>query len=204
MRHGETDWNKQWKLQGSCDIPLNENGEKMAGKTAEGFVRDGIRFDMIFSSPLIRAKRTAEIMRQMAGNADCGIVTDPRLREISFGIYEGMEKTKVPEEFSRFFKDPEHYVPAQGGESYPEAIERTGAFLREVLFPYAERPENAGKNVLIAGHGGMDETLIIQLGHMQIADIWKGPFKNNCCITVFELADGDSVQLGDPYDYLGE
>ena len=58
IRHGETDYNKERKIQGSCDIPLNEYGRELARETAEG-LKD-IPFDVIFTSPLCRARETAE------------------------------------------------------------------------------------------------------------------------------------------------
>ena len=67
IRHGETDYNKKKRLQGVTDIPLNAQGIALAEKTAAG-LRD-ISFDRIYTSPLIRARRTAEIIR---GNRDCG------------------------------------------------------------------------------------------------------------------------------------
>ena len=70
MRHGETDWNKLGKLQGSVDIPLNEFGIDLAEKTRDGFRKEGITFDKVFSSPYVRARKTAEIM---IGDADVHI-----------------------------------------------------------------------------------------------------------------------------------
>lgn len=61
IRHGETDWNRMKKLQGTTDIPLNAYGIELAEKTAEG-LKD-VPFDRIYTSPLIRARKTAEIIR---------------------------------------------------------------------------------------------------------------------------------------------
>lgn len=84
IRHGETDWNKEKKLQGVTDIPLNAYGIELAEKTAEG-LKD-VPFDRIYTSPLIRAKKTAEIIR---GNRPIDLVVKEELKEISFGDYEG-------------------------------------------------------------------------------------------------------------------
>ena len=74
LRHGKTDWNAAHKLQGKTDIPLNEEGINMAHDAAKE-CRD-IHFDVCYSSPLIRAKQTAEIVLE---GRDIPIITDSRL-----------------------------------------------------------------------------------------------------------------------------
>ena len=77
IRHGETAWNRNRKLQGSSDIPLTPEGEALAAKTAQSLA--GIPFDFVFSSPLKRAFRTAELLR---GGRDIPLVADGRLHEV--------------------------------------------------------------------------------------------------------------------------
>ena len=84
VRHGQTDWNAARRIQGDTDIPLNERGRAVARATAEG-MRD-IPVDVMFSSPLIRAYETAQILAEGRG---IEIRRDLRLREICFGEYEG-------------------------------------------------------------------------------------------------------------------
>ncbi|MBP5726927.1 MAG: histidine phosphatase family protein, partial [Clostridia bacterium] len=85
IRHGKTDWNVRHKMQGRTDIPLNEEGRQMAEAAREEY-RD-IHFDICFSSPLIRAKETAEILLR---DRNIPILTDDRLLEMSFGRFEGV------------------------------------------------------------------------------------------------------------------
>ena len=77
IRHGETDWNLEQRLQGAMDIPLNENGIELARETARG-LRD-VPFDVIYTSPLRRARQTAEIIR---GDREIPLIEEPRIREI--------------------------------------------------------------------------------------------------------------------------
>ena len=77
MRHGETDWNIVKRLQGTTDIPLNENGISLAKISAENMKNAGIQFDEIFSSPLNRAVHTAEIINEKY-SGDFAIVPQPR------------------------------------------------------------------------------------------------------------------------------
>ena len=88
MRHGKTDWNALHKLQGRKDIPLNEEGRMMARKAAEEY--GNLHFDICYSSPLVRAKETAEIF---FADKNVPIYIDERLQEMSFGIYEGIENS---------------------------------------------------------------------------------------------------------------
>ena len=85
MRHGETKWNKRSKLQGQVDIPLAPKGIEQAEMTSEG-MKD-IPFDHIFSSPLKRAYKTAQVVRR---DRPIEIVRDDRLKEMSFGTSEGL------------------------------------------------------------------------------------------------------------------
>ena len=84
MRHGKTDWNAQFKLQGSSDIPLNEEGIKMAEQAAID-CKD-INFDVCYCSPLIRAHQTAMIVLK---DRNIPIITDKRITEMCFGEFEG-------------------------------------------------------------------------------------------------------------------
>ncbi|MBO4592414.1 MAG: histidine phosphatase family protein, partial [Eubacterium sp.] len=84
IRHGKTDWNVMHKLQGKTDVPLNDEGRAMAEQAREEY--QDVHFDIAFCSPLSRARETAEILLR---GRDIPIITDDRLTEMSFGIYEG-------------------------------------------------------------------------------------------------------------------
>ena len=167
MRHGRTDWNDRHKLQGRTDIPLNEEGRRMAEAAGEEY-RD-IPLDLCFCSPLVRARETAEIVLR---GRDIPIRTDDRLREMSFGSYEGTENSfSIPDcPVNVIFRKPEAYTESvSGAETFDELFARTGEFLREVIDPLMEQ----GKNVLIVGHGAMNLSIISQVRGLPIADFWK-------------------------------
>ena len=88
IRHGKTDWNVLHKLQGRTDVPLNDEGRRMAEAAREEY-RD-VHFDVCFCSPLVRARETAEILLR---GRDVPVLTDDRLMEMSFGSYEGQENS---------------------------------------------------------------------------------------------------------------
>ena len=167
MRHGKTDWNERRKLQGRTDIPLNDEGRKMAAEAAEKY--KNVHFDICFCSPLIRAAETAEIFLK---NRDIPIVKDDRLVEMSFGEYEGLENSfDIPGcPINTLFHTPEKYTdPPGGAESFGELFERTGAFLEEKVYPLLDE----GKDVLIIGHGAMNCSIVCQVKNIPLKDFWS-------------------------------
>lgn len=167
MRHGTTDWNEQYRLQGRTDIPLNDDGRRMA-ETARAEAL-GIPFDVCYCSPLARARETAEIVLR---GRDVPIRTDDRLIEMCFGVCEGMERIYSKPEcpLNVFFQTPERYTePVEGAESMDELFARTGEFLREVAYPELDK----GRNLLIVGHGAMNSALICQIKELPRAEFWS-------------------------------
>lgn len=166
MRHGETDWNVRRKLQGHTNVPLNDNGRKMAQKAAEEY--KDVHFDVCYCSPLIRAKETAEIFLK---GRDIPIITDDRLQEMSFGEFEGLAYSfEIPDcPINTLFLDPEKYTdPPGGAESFESLYARTGEFLHEVALPLV----GEGKDVLIVGHGAMNSSIICQIRNTPKKDFW--------------------------------
>lgn len=172
LRHGKTEWNARFKLQGRTDIPLNEDGRQMAEQAAKEAAN--IDFDICFSSPLVRALETARIV--LSGR-DVPIVTDDRLMEMCFGDYEGIERSfDIPDcPINPLFKDPENYVATNGAESFEELFLRTGEFLSEVIYPLL----NEGRNILIVGHGAMNCSIVSRIRGYDLKHFWDG-MTDNC------------------------
>lgn len=157
MRHGKTDWNAKKKIQGGTDIPLNDEGRAMA-EAARKEYKD-VPIDICYCSPLIRAKETADIFLK---DRNIPIIYDDRLKEMGFGIYEGIENSfSIPGcPVNEFFYHPEKYTePVEGGESLDNLFGRTGAFLDEVVYPQLAE----GKNILIIGHGAMNSAIVCRI-----------------------------------------
>lgn len=171
IRHGLTDWNVAHRLQGQTDTDLNEDGIKMAWAAASEY--KDIHFDICYCSPLKRARMTARILLQ---GRDVPIVTDDRLKEMAFGIYEGFANTySFPDcPMYAFFKHPEEYKAVLGAESMDELFARTGEFLREVAMPQVE----AGRDVLIVGHGAMNSSIVCQVKGRERSEFWADPIPN--------------------------
>ncbi len=186
IRHGETDWNTKRLLQGATDIPLNQNGIEVAQLTAEG-LRD-VEFDLIFTSPLKRALETAKIIR---GERKIPIIPDARLREISFGPYEGLccqkEGWNIPDpDFGNFFMNPGEYVPPKGGESIRHLCERTTQFLQELI----HHPDYQDKTILLSGHGAVVKGLLSSITITDLKDFWNGGVHKNCGVSILDVDAG--------------
>ena len=189
VRHGETDWNRERRVQGHTDIPLNDYGRLLAGQTAEG-MKD-IRIDMAYTSPLSRAKETAQIILR---GREVPLISEERIKELSFGNYEGLccsgeHREPGSDEFNRFFTDTKNYVPPKGGETIQALYERTGDFLREMR----EREEQfKHKNVLVSTHGAAMNALLNRIkGNLSVEEFWRDEVPPNCAGTMVEIKDGE-------------
>lgn len=125
FRHGQTDWNKEEKMQGAINIPLNETGIEQAKSIAKILKNEGL--EHIYSSPLDRAYTTGKIV---AEESNIGIETVENLKEISFGDYFGRLKSEVKQEFGEdFYFDFFHKV-AYDDFSFPDGEKKIDAVNR--------------------------------------------------------------------------
>lgn len=187
MRHGETDWNRQGMMQGSTDIPLNPYGIELAEQTRDGFLNEGVVFDRIFSSPLVRAAKTAQIIADGYG---LPIKTDLRVQEMGFGKFEGaviheIRSNPKYEGIKAFFIDPANYIPVKGAESYEDVVNRLNSFLTEEIYPL----ETTCSNILIVCHGAVMRCFDRIIAQTPLRDFWAVR-QPNCCINVTEIKDG--------------
>lgn len=153
IRHGETDWNTQQRIQGQCDLPLNEIGRRQARDLqpvlATAFAEPAVPARVI-SSDLQRALQTAQI----AINGLADIETDTRLREINYGEWEGLDRRtleqRCPAEAARWFRGDDFVFNPHGGESLEELHQRMAAFHEDVILPMIQ-PH--AQRVIIFTHG---------------------------------------------------
>lgn len=189
MRHGETDWNLEVRLQGCADILLNENGRKLAVVTGQA-LKD-VEFAAVFSSPLSRAMETA---RLVLGERKTPIIPEKRIQEIGFGEWEGRrcgkEFNEVPrEQMLHFFSDTENYTAPPGGEDLSELLGRTRDFYEELV----HTPQYEDSNILISSHGAACRALMQSV--YKDGDFWQGSLPKNCSVTVVEVKNGEVVSV---------
>lgn len=157
-RHGQVDWNTKGLVLGQRDHPLNDKGIKQAKRLAKEI--KNIKFDAIFSSDLLRAKETAEII---ASGRKIPVQTNKTLREQTFGHFEGWKKNEFINLFDKWneMSDEErhNYTLSDDMESNANAVKRLINFLEETSKQYL------GKTVLVIAHGALMRYLLIQLGY---------------------------------------
>jgi len=145
IRHGETEWNREKRMQGTTDTLLSDVGRAQA--QALGRRLAGHSFTALYSSDLSRARDTARAIAEHSGHE---VVTDARLRERRFGIFEGLTAAEIqslyPEEHARFVsRDPEYEVP--GGESARGFTQRCLGCLAAIA------DHHRGEAVVVVSHG---------------------------------------------------
>lgn len=145
IRHGETPWNRERRMQGTTDTPLSDVGRAQARALGQRLADRA--FAALYSSNLARARDTASAIAESAGR---DIITDPRLQERRFGIFEGLTAAEImsryPDEHARFSsRDPDYAVP--GGESARSFTQRCLGCLAEI----ADR--HHGAEVVVVTHG---------------------------------------------------
>lgn len=163
VRHGETKWNKEGKLQGWLDSALTEEGIEQAKQLRNMLQK--ISFDAVYSSPSKRAMDTATILVEDA----YPIVLDPRLQEIHLGNWQGKLIKDIEQEdqdrYNAYYFKPAEYIP-NGGEAFGEVIERMNAFFLDCI-KWHEKG-----SVLIVSHGVAIRALLLSILQWPVDKIW--------------------------------
>jgi alpha-ribazole phosphatase len=150
IRHALTDWNVSGRFQGQTDVALSEEGREQARRLAR-HVRGLERGAVVYASPLVRARETAEIAFPRRE-----IRLDPRLSELDFGAFEGstQEENERHEAWAWWIADP-YPRPAPGGESYRQLRERAVAWMEEL-----SRAGSGPDHVVAVSHSGTIQMLL--------------------------------------------
>jgi probable phosphoglycerate mutase len=163
IRHGETDWNREYRIQGQTDIPLNGTGHLQAESVARN-LRDFIRTQRIsrfIASPLTRARQTMDYVVRYLGVDDAAIDIEPSMTELGFGVWEGRTFAELRADpacpktpLERFGWRPE------GGESYADGLERVRQWIGRIDGP-----------TVIVAHGAIGRCLIGLVSDLAPADL---------------------------------
>jgi probable phosphoglycerate mutase len=177
LRHGETDWNAEGRLQGRKDIPLNALGRDQAAKAGRALKKvlasraEDLSALSIQCSPLLRTRQTLELARAEIGLPPGKSCIDDRLVEFTFGRWEGMTWPEVlaaePDLARQRETDKWNFTPP-GGESYAQLAQRLAPWLAE----------QRGASVVVS-HGGVARALMALIGGLPEerapnADVWQG------------------------------
>lgn len=190
VRHGQTEWNVQKRLQGQKDSPLTELGIQQA-HDVRGLLKD-VKFDAIYSSDALRAKRTGEIIsleRQLE------VVTSELLRERAFGKYEGMhvsELKKFDEIFEKLTEKEKFLAKIDTDiENDAEVAERFMTLIRELAIRFP------GKTILLVTHAGIMGSFLVKTGFGTYKSLPHGSIINTSYIKI--ATDGIDFFLKETY-----
>ncbi|MBD0348367.1 MAG: histidine phosphatase family protein [Thermoleophilia bacterium] len=182
VRHGETDWNRDRRIQGQSDPPLNAAGREQARDLAERLA--GTRLDAVYASDLRRARETAEIL---AARLAMPVVVDPQLRELDFGSWEGWTVEELQE------RDPENVARwLETGEAVWERGETHADLARRVRTAVARLAEiHAGGQILLVAHGGPVRALLMEAEGLDFVTRRREfPRIENCALSRIAVEDG--------------
>ncbi len=179
VRHGQSQWNLENRFTGWQNIDITALGQQEARQAGKALMNESI--DIAFTSTLIRAQHTLQIILEEIGKPNIPIIVDAALNERSYGNLEGLNKDETAEKYGveqvhiwrRSFD-----VAPPGGESLKDTYDRVIPYFENFIQPELD----AGKNVLIVAHGNSLRALIMYLEHLTPAQILER-----------EIATGDPI-----------
>ncbi len=184
VRHGETEWNAQGRVQGHTDIGLSQRGILQAEAICARLA--GVEIDAAYSSDL---RRSAETARQILGRRDVQLCTTARLREYNKGVFEGL----TPEETGQRY--PQLYAASQvndldfappGGESIRQVSARMADFISGM------KARHQDDHVLIVGHGGTLRAAFVALMELPLEANWRFAMAN-CGLSMVHVYPDNAV-----------
>lgn len=186
VRHGETDWNRAHRMQGWSDIPLNEKGREQAAFAAKALA--SVPLDVIYTSPLKRAEKTAEIIR---GERKIPLFAEKGFIEINLGKWDGHTPDEMdvlyPGQYDIWRSTPGD-VHIDGGETFAKVQERAWkAFLSMV-------DKEKGKHILLVSHMGCLSTILFKIAGYPLNDLWKHPI-GNCALCRVDIESDGSMHI---------
>jgi len=182
IRHGQSTWNAEGRIQGWADPPLSEMGLDQAHRLARRLVAEGHDIAAIYSSPLLRARQTAEQLGQALG---LPVQTDDRLKENNVGQLTGLTGPEVEQQFPEWIaarRASLEWIPAPEGEDRDHLASRAIGAMSDIV------TRHAGQTVAVVSHGG---TLGIYLAHLLEMPIHRSlPFQfDNTSLSIVKIGE---------------
>lgn len=161
VRHGQSEWNAQNRFTGWMDVPLSKKGEEEAHKAAQALFEQGILFSQAYTSALLRAQQTLEIILSDLGQ-NVPVIKDAALNERHYGQLQGLNKDEMKEKFGSeqvHLWRRSYDIRPPGGESLADTAARALPFYRARIAPDLAE----GKNVLVSAHGNSLRAIVMHL-----------------------------------------
>ena len=183
VRHGQSEWNRQNLFTGWRNPDLTEQGVREARNAGKALKAEGIRFDIGFTSELMRAQKTCSLLLDEQGQTDLEVIRNVALNERDYGDLSGLNKDDAREKWG---EDQVHIwrrsydTPPPGGESLEDTAERVLPYFNAEIMPHI----HAGESVLVAAHGNSLRALVMVLDVLSEDEI-----------------TGVNIATGEPYIY---
>jgi phosphoserine phosphatase len=183
VRHGQTEWNRVERFRGRADVPLNETGFKQAEATG---VRVAAKWKpvSIYSSPLLRAVKTAEAI---AKHFDLKVQVHPGLADIDYGDWQGLSPDEVRmrwgEMLDKWYNAP-HLAIIPNGETLSDLRERAMKTVNELV------ARHAGSTILLLGHTVINRIILLGILGLSNERFWRIK-QDTCAINLFDVDDAD-------------
>ena len=191
VRHGQSEWNKKNLFTGWHDSDLTEQGEQEAIKGGQRLKQEGLKFDIAYTSMLIRAQRTLGLILTELGQEDLLTVADQALNERDYGDLVGLNKDdarkKWGEEQVHIWRRS-YDIPPPGGESLKMTAERVLPYFESTILPDVL----SGKTTIVAAHGNSLRALIMKLENISTEDITKLNLPTGVPV-IYKLNDDGSI-----------
>ncbi len=184
IRHGQTDWNKKKRFRGRADVPLNDHGRREAEALAKHL--SAIRADACYSSPLSRARETAEII---ARPHSLDVMTNDGIIDVDYGEWQGLSEDRAREEHAEIYqrwRERPHHTKFPNGESLTMVRKRALASLEAI------RADNPDGVVLVVAHRVVTKVVMCAVLGLGNAAFWRIR-QDNCAYNVIELSLNGAV-----------
>ncbi len=162
VRHGQSQWNLENKFTGEVDVPLTKQGRNEAREAGKKLT--GIVFGRCFTSMLIRAQETLEIILQEIHQPGIPVIKDKALNERNYGELQGLNKAEMAEKYGKHQIDlwrRSYDIVPPGGESLKDTAARVIPYYEKNIEPFLR-----SENILIAAHGNSLRALMMHLEHI--------------------------------------
>lgn len=189
VRHGEAEGNAKGILMGHLDLPLTEKGRVQAKGVGEK-LKD-VHFDAVYSSDLMRAKQTAEII---AKERNLAIQTSKLIRERTYGVHEGKPREQYLKDTQAFWEQLNKLSEEERSSvEYPDGMESNESIMsRAITFLREIAVANPGKTVLVVSHGGIMANFLIRVGFATRGElVGTGTLDNGA----FVKMEGDGIDF---------
>lgn len=184
VRHGETEWNAEGRIQGHTDVGLTDRGRDQARAVARRL--SGLNLDAVYCSDMSRTRDTARIILGERATPLCEV---PQLREYNKGVFEGLTPDEYRERHPDLYQaslvnDPDFAPP--GGETIRQCQARLSGFVKML------RERHPDNDVLLVGHGGSLRSGIVALLNLPLEANWKFVM-HNCALSIIRVYPDNAV-----------